>query len=518
MFCKVLSAGLGGMDAYPVRVEADVSEGMPGFQMVGYLASEVREAADRVRTALRNNGCPLPPKRITVNLAPAAVKKAGSRYDLAVAAAVLGATERIPTEGLARLMIAGELSLSGQVLGISGVLPLVEMAKRKGIRRCIVPTVNAGEGAVLDQIEVIGVADLQELMEILRHPEKARVTWVDREKLWREKRSMSAEGADDFSQIHGQAAVRRAAEVAAAGMHNFLMIGPSGSGKTMIARRIPGILPSLSLEECLELTRIYSVAGLLPEKQALLTERPFRAPHHTTTAEALAGGGKIPKPGQISLSSGGILFLDELPEFRRTALEILRQPLEEQKVCISRTAGTYTFPADFMLVAAMNPCACGYFPDRNRCRCTPREILRYLEKISQPLLDRIDICVEVPKLSCRELQGRGSSESSENIRKRVEAARQMQKERCEKKGMADCVNARLGFGDMERYCVLEEKERKLLEDAYERLKLSARGYHRTIRVARTIADLEQSERIREPHILEALGYRPPNRNDWMREV
>lgn len=513
LFSKVLSAGIGGVDAYPVRVEADVSEGLPQFLMVGYLASEVKEAGDRVRTALRNAGCPLPARRITVNLAPASVRKAGSRFDLAVAAAVLASMQKIPAESLGGLMIAGELSLSGQVLGIPGVLALAEAARAAGVKRCIVPSVNAREGALIQEVEVVGVSDLTELIELLRHPEKGVRTSVSPDSLLGRSEGNEAE---DFSQIHGQKMVRRAAEVAAAGMHNFLMIGPPGSGKTMIARRIPGILPPLKLEESLKITKIYSVAGLLPPGEALITKRPFRAPHHTTTAEALAGGGRLPIPGEISLSSGGILFLDELPEFRRSALEILRQPLEEHRVCISRTAGTYVFPADFMLVAAMNPCACGYYPDRSRCTCAPRETARYLGRLSQPLLDRIDICMQAPRLSYRELQGEGENESSASIRRRVEEAHRIQKERFREAPAR--FNSRMSVRDTERFCCLGQREKQLLKEAFDRFSLSARAYHRLLRVARTIADLEQEERVREGHILEALGYRPYERSEWMKEV
>ncbi|MGI5999934.1 MAG: YifB family Mg chelatase-like AAA ATPase [Candidatus Merdisoma sp.] len=513
MFSKVLSAGIGGVDAYPVRVEADVSEGLPQFLMVGYLASEVKEAGDRVRTALRNAGCPLPARRITVNLAPASVRKAGSRFDLAVAAAVLASMQKIPAESLGGLMIAGELSLSGQVLGIPGVLALAEAARAAGVKRCIVPSVNAREGALIQEVEVVGVSDLTELIELLRHPEKGVRTAVSPDSLLGRSEGNEAE---DFSQIHGQKMVRRAAEVAAAGMHNFLMIGPPGSGKTMIARRIPGILPPLKLEESLKITKIYSVAGLLPPGEALITKRPFRAPHHTTTAEALAGGGRLPIPGEISLSSGGILFLDELPEFRRSALEILRQPLEEHRVCISRTAGTYVFPADFMLVAAMNPCACGYYPDRSRCTCAPRETARYLGRLSQPLLDRIDICMQAPRLSYGELQGEGENESSASIRRRVEEAHRIQKERFQ--GAPARFNSRMSVRDTERFCCLGQREKQLLKEAFDRFSLSARAYHRLLRVARTIADLEQEERVREGHILEALGYRPYERSEWLKEV
>ena len=351
MFSKVQSAALNGLDAYLVRVEADISDGMPQLLMVGYLSSEVREAGDRVRTAMRNTGILLPPKRITVNLAPAGIRKAGSRFDLPVAAAILASLEKIPGESLNNVMLTGELSLSGQVLPVSGILSLVEAARDSGIRRCIVPARNAAEGAVLDGMEIVGVSSLGQLIEVLRHPEKAVREKVDTDRLLREQNQT---WEMDFAQVNGQAVAKRAAEVAAAGMHNLLMIGPPGSGKTMIAKRIPGILPPVSLEEGLEMTKIYSVAGLLPEQTSLMLKRPFRAPHHTVTPEALAGGGRIPAPGEISLSSGGILFLDEFPEFKRSALEILRQPLEERRVCISRAAGTYVFPAKCMLVAAMN--------------------------------------------------------------------------------------------------------------------------------------------------------------------
>ena len=508
MFSKVWSAALSGMDVYPVRVEADISEGMPQLLMVGYLSSEVKEAGERVRTALRNTGILLPPKRITVNLAPAGIRKAGTRFDLPVAAAILASLGKVPVESLSDIMLAGELSLSGQVLRVPGILSLVEAARAKGLKRCVVPKGNEEEGAVLEGIEVVGVSGLTELLEVLQHPGQAKPARTDPRKLPDRERQTEAE---DFSQVHGQAALRRAAEVAAAGMHNFLMIGPPGSGKTMVARRIPGILPPLSLEESLEVTKIYSVAGLLPEHTPLVTERPFRAPHHTVTAEALAGGGRIPSPGEVSLSSRGILFLDELPEFRRSALEILRQPLEERKISVSRASGTYRFPAEFMLVAAMNPCACGYFPDRNRCRCREWEVERYLGKLSRPLLDRIDICTEAPRLSYEELSGSRREESTAQIRERVKAAHGIQQERY--RGLPVHFNAHLSGKAVERYCLLGKEEEKLLREAFVKLNLSARAYHKVIKVSRTIADLEQEERIRGRHILEAVSYRAPERED-----
>ena len=509
MFSKVQSAALNGLDAYLVRVEADISDGMPQLLMVGYLSSEVREAGDRVRTAMRNTGILLPPKRITVNLAPAGIRKAGSRFDLPVAAAILASLEKIPGESLNNVMLTGELSLSGQVLPVSGILSLVEAARDSGIRRCIVPARNAAEGAVLDGMEIVGVSSLGQLIEVLRHPEKAVREKVETDRLLREQNQT---WEMDFAQVNGQAVVKRAAEVAAAGMHNLLMIGPPGSGKTMIAKRIPGILPPVSLEEGLEMTKIYSVAGLLPEQTSLMLKRPFRAPHHTVTPEALAGGGRIPAPGEISLSSGGILFLDEFPEFKRSALEILRQPLEERRVCISRAAGTYLFPAKCMLVAAMNPCACGYYPDRKRCICTEQEVSRYLGKISRPLLERIDICTEVSAVSYEELTEKQQNESSLKIRKRVEAAHQMQQERYRE--LSIHFNGHLNGEQVEFYCPLGKKEQKLLKNAFGKLNLSARAYYKIIKIARTIADLEQEEKILEQHILEAIHYRLPDGSYW----
>jgi len=513
LFSKVQSVALNGMDAYLVRVEADISDGLPQFLMVGYLSSEVKEAGERVRTALKNTGISLPPKRITVNLAPASIRKAGTRFDLPVAAALLASLGKIPGEGLLDTMLAGELSLNGQILRVPGILALVEAARNQGLKRCFVPKGNAPEGGVIRGIEVIGVSGLEEFIELVRHPKKAVPTKVDTEELLEKGTALCEE---DFAQLNGQFGVKRAAEIAAAGMHNLLMIGSPGAGKTMVAKRIPGILPPLSLEESLEISKIYSVAGLLPEDVPLLVKRPFRAPHHTVTGEALAGGGRIPSPGEISLSSRGILFLDELPEFRKNALEILRQPLEERRVCISRASGTYHFPAEFMLVAAMNPCACGYYPDRSRCHCAQRDVARYLGKISQPLLDRIDICTEVSRISYQDLTEIHTNETSEQIRKRVEKAHRWQQQRY--RNLPIHFNAQLEGSLLEEYCPLEQEGKALLQNAFEKLNLSARAYHKIIRVARTIADLEQKEQIESGHLLEAVQYRPPNRNAWMGEV
>lgn len=506
MFSTISSAAVLGIDAYPVQVEADISDGLPSFCMVGDLAAPVREAADRVRTALKNNGIGFPPKKVTVNLSPAHIRKEGTRFDLPIAAALLTALNIVPQEAARGVLIVGEIGLNGQIRPVRGVLQTIMLAKERHLRRCIVPRANAAEGAVIQGIEVAGVETLQELLDCLLRPEDYP---LEKNEDFREKENSYQE---DFKEVAGQEHVRRAAEIAAAGMHNFLMIGSPGSGKTMIARRMPGILPQLTLEEALEITRVYSACGLLPAGEALASRRPFRAPHHTISAYALAGGGRNVMPGEISLATRGVLFLDELPEFSRNALEVLRQPLESGEVLISRTERKYSFPAHFQLVAAMNPCKCGYFPDRNKCRCLPGEIHRYLHRISRPLLDRIDICTEIPKVEYQTLAQTKSCESSASIRSRVERAQKKQQARYRDTGFS--FNRDLNAEALKTFCPLGEEEKKIMEAAFERLDLSARAYHRIIKVARTIADLEEEERIREPHLLEAIGYRSVDQKFW----
>lgn len=510
MFSTILSAAVVGIEAYPVQVEADICDGLPQFCMVGDLSSEVREAADRVRTALRNTKFALPPKRITVNLSPAHIRKEGTGFDLPIAAALLTALGIIPEESVQDVLIVGEIGLNGKVRSVNGVLQTVMLAKELGCRVCMVPVANVGEGSVIRDIMVVGVENLQELLECLLSFETCKKRARIPEE-WKEKRRMHTE---DFREINGQEAVRRAAEIAAAGMHNFLMLGSPGAGKSMIARRLPTILPELTLEESLEISRVYSACGLLAGEEGLVKTRPFRAPHHTVSANALAGGGRRVKPGEISLATRGVLFLDELPEFSKSALEVLRQPMEEGQVTISRTSGTYVFPAHFQLTAAMNPCKCGFYPDRERCRCLPGEISQYLHRISGPLLDRIDICAETSRVEYRELTSLAENESSAAVRVRVEAVQRIQKKRYQGTGWQ--FNSQLPSSAIRRFCPLGNAETEVMEAAFEKMDLSARAYHKIIKVARTIADLEGSKRICREHLLEAIGYRSLDRKFWGR--
>lgn len=510
MFSNVLSAAICGMESCPIYVEADVSNGLPEFTMVGYLTSQVKEAQERVRTALRNSGVRMEPKKITVNLSPGDLRKDGTGFDLPIAVAVLAAYGQIPEDRLHRIMVMGELSLNGEVKGIRGILPMVHRAREQGCLACILPRENEQEGRAVGGIRVIGISSLRELIDCLNgnrdFPEESRR--VSLEELYQRQE----EQREDFRELSGQEGARRAAEIAAAGMHNLLLIGPPGSGKSMIARRMAGILPELTREESLEISGIYSVAGLLDEETPLFVHRPFRAPHHTISPQALAGGGRIPKPGEISLAHKGVLFLDELPEYSRGAIEILRQPLEERQVRISRTHGTYSFPADFMLIAAMNPCKCGYYPDLDRCTCTQSEIHQYLGKISRPLLDRIDICTEVPQIRYEDLKGFGKNESTAQMKERVIRAQSLQKKRYQGTGFR--FNSQLNVQGIRRFCPMGSQEETFLEAVFQKLKLSVRAYHRMIKVARTIADLDASEKIRSEHLAEAVCYRCVDQKFW----
>ena len=450
VFSKVSSAAICGIESRIIAVEADASNGLPGFYMVGYLASEVREAADRVRIAMKNSGFGLAPKKVTVNLAPADLRKAGSGFDLPIAVAVLAAYGVIPQELLNGVLFAGELGLDGSVHGIHGILGMVLEAKRAGFQACVIPQQNLREGAVVEGIEVYGASQLKEVAEHFISAKDLPKAPIYIEETTAAKQT---EQSPDFSDICGQEIVKRAAEIAAAGMHNLLISGPPGAGKSMIARRIPSILPPLSRDEALEISQIHSVAGILPQ-EGILKERPFRMPHHTITSAALTGGGNVPKPGEISLAHRGVLYLDELPEFQRETLEILRQPLEEGEVWISRNSGQYIFPADFMLVASRNPCKCGYYPDRSRCHCSEGEVRRYLHRISRPLLDRIDLHVEAQPICYEALSSQKRTESSEEIRKRVLEAHRIQTKRYE--GSRFKFNSQLTAAVLDQYYNLSE--------------------------------------------------------------
>ena len=514
MVTNILSGTIQGLECKIINVEADISNGLPCMEMIGLLGTEVKEAKERVRVALKNCGISFPPARITINISPANIRKEGTAYDIPIAVALLASMKLIPGENTKGILFAGELSLDGEIKRIHGILPMVLEAKRCGIKHMIIPKGNAREGAVVEGIKITGVSNIQELIDYLSTDPMMQdaiippVT-VDLKSLFKEEQSKFDE---DYKDLCGQESLKRALMIAAAGFHNVLMIGPPGAGKTMAAKRMPGILPPLSIDESMEVSKIYSVCGLLDDSKSVVLKRPFMSPHHTISDAAMAGGGRIPGPGMISRAHKGILFLDEAVHFSSASLEILRQPMEDKKVIVSRTYGSFEFPAEFMLVAAINPCPCGNYPDMNSCSCTPEQIRRYLSKLSGPILDRIDICVETPKISLGDLSGEKNGMSSEYMREKVMNACAVQKERYKGRGIE--FNSQLSPKDMDEFILLGPKERKLVEEIYEKMNLSARGYHRILKVARTIADVDGDRDISKKHIMEAVCYRGIEDKYW----
>lgn len=510
MLSKVLSSATYGIEAYLVEVEAHVEKQIPGFIIVGLPDNAVKESRERVIAAIKNSGIDFPVKKITINLAPADIKKEGSAFDLPIAIGILSAIELVQKDSLLDTIFLGELSLDGTLRHIKGALPIAVEAKSKGIKRIILPTESANEAAIVDGVDVFGFNNLSDVISFLNDDLLIEKIIVDKTDLF----SVINKYNLDFADVKGQENVKRALEVSAAGAHNIIMIGPPGSGKTMLAKRIPTILPPMTFEEALETTKIHSIAGILPKEKAIVTERPFRSPHHTVSDAALVGGGSFPKPGEVSFAHHGVLFLDELPEFKKNVLEVLRQPLEDFKVTVSRSKMSLEFPANFMLAAAMNPCPCGFYTDpAKECTCTSVQIQKYMAKISGPLLDRIDIHIEVPAVKYKELASKNSGEKSETIRERVIAAREIQQRRFRSR-KSIYSNADMGSKEIKEFCQIDSAGEDLLKMAMTKLGLSARAYDRILKVSRTIADLDTSERILPQHLSEAIQYRSLDRELW----
>lgn len=509
MLAKVLSSAVYGLDAYQVDVEVDIATGLPQFNIVGLPDLAVKESKDRVRAALKNTGFDFPVKKITVNLAPADIKKEGSAFDLPMAIGILVAEEVIPHSAVSPYLIVGELSLDGRIKSVKGALSMAVAARAIGFKGIILPAENADEAAVVEGIRVYGAETIPQVVEFLNERQEIAATTVDLNEIFAEHSVYS----EDFADVKGQDHAKRALEVAAAGGHNLLMVGPPGSGKTMLAKRLPSILPGMNFEEALETTKVHSVMGLLAERRALVGARPFRSPHHTISDAGLIGGGQVPKPGEVSLAHNGVLFLDELPEFRRNVLEVLRQPLEDGRVTIARANASLSYPAQFMLVAAMNPCPCGFFTDpHHECLCSPLQIQRYRSRVSGPLLDRIDIHIEIPAVPFKELSVEQPREDSAAIRQRVIETRKIQTERYKKDGIH--CNAQLKPKLLKKHCVIDADSKKLIELAMNKLGLSARAYNRILKVSRTIADLAQRDSILTPDIAEAIQYRSLDRRNF----
>ena len=508
MFSRVNSMGIFGMNSYMVQVEADISQGLPRFDIVGLPDAAVSESKSRVHAAIKNIGFAFPVSRITINLAPADTKKEGSLYDLPILIALLRAGKQLHCDTHSCAFI-GEVSLDGFVRRVNGVLPMVIAAQKAGIKTVFVPAGNAAESSVVKGIDVIPVGKVEELIRHLRGEEMLEPVRFDN---FRDSYAPS-EFAPDFRDVKGQAEVKRALEIAAAGGHNIIMVGPPGSGKSMLAKRLPSILPDMTFEESLETTKLYSVAGALPDGVSLITQRPFRSPHHTVSPAGLSGGGSIPRPGEISLAHNGVLFLDELPEFSRQTMEVLRQPMEDSKITISRVSASLSYPCSTMVVCAMNPCPCGYYGHPTRkCTCSPQAVQRYLSKLSGPLLDRLDIHIEVPPVEFSSLSGTADEECSADIRKRVNAAREIQTERLRGSGIS--CNAKMDAAQTKKFCRPTAEGLMLLEKVFEKLELSARAYDKILRIARTIADLDGSDSVNSDHISQAVQYRSLDRTLW----
>jgi magnesium chelatase family protein len=511
MLAKIYSAAVYGVDAYEVEIEVNGAGGDPNIVIVGLPDAAVKESRDRVTTAIANSGYFWPRGRTTINLAPADIKKEGPSFDLPIALGMIAVTEELDSSPFENFSFVGELALDGAVRAVKGVLPVALEARRRGKRGLFVPEANALEAAMVDKIDIYGVQNLRQTFDFLRGETALLPTRADLTKFFATHQDYDV----DFSDVKGQGHVKRAIEVAVAGGHNVLMIGPPGSGKSMLSKRIPTIIPPMSLEEAIDTTKIHSIAGLLSGDRSFVSTRPFRSPHHTISDIGLLGGGTFPNPGEVSLAHNGVLFLDELPEFKRSALEVMRQPLEDGKVTISRAAGSLTFPAEFMLVAAMNPCPCGYFGDLKReCRCGPVQVQRYRQRISGPLLDRIDLHIEVPAVEYRDVASERPEENSTAIRERIGRARERQQERFRNDAKVNC-NARMATRQLKQHCKLSDDSQDLVRVAMNELNLSARAYDRILKVSRTIADLDDKIDISPEHVSEAIQYRTFDRTLWV---